>query len=102
MKQQQFGNSSAWRAALAGVLAALALGGCASYGQRMNQWVGARYSDFLRLTGHPTTPPAATPDARGNDVYLVDASAGSNCTVSVVVDRVGFIQEWNPQGPGCR
>ena len=67
----------------------------------MDQWVGQRYSDFLRFTGHEAAPQVPAADSSGNSVYLVDALQGSNCTVSVVVDRVGFIQDWSSQGLSC-
>jgi hypothetical protein len=35
-------------------------------------------------------------------VYLVNANRGENCTLSVVVDRAGFIQDWSSAGPSCR
>jgi hypothetical protein len=78
------------------------LSGCATYGHRMDDWVGQRYSDFLRWTGHGKEQKGVVADAKGNSVYLVNANQGENCTVSVVVDRVGFIQDWSSQGPSCR
>jgi hypothetical protein len=78
------------------------LSGCATYGHRMDDWVGQRYSDFLRWTGHGKEQKNVVADAMGNSVYLVNANQGENCTLSVVVDRVGFIQNWSSQGSSCR
>jgi hypothetical protein len=76
--------------------------GCATYGHRMDDWVGQRYSDFLRWTGHQKEQKSVVADARGNSVYLVNAYQGENCTLSVVVDSVGFIQDWSSAGTSCR
>lgn len=78
------------------------MSGCATFGHRMDDWVGQRYSDFLRWTGHGKEQKSVVADAKGNSVYLVNANQGQNCTVSVVVDRVGFIQDWSSQGSSCR
>jgi len=78
------------------------LSGCATFGHRMDDWVGQRYSDFLRWTGHEKEQKSVVADAKGNSVYLVNANQGQNCTLSVVVDRVGFIQDWSSQGSSCR
>jgi hypothetical protein len=76
--------------------------GCATYGQRMDDWVGLRYSEFLRWTGHEKEQKGVVADDKGNSVYLVNANQGENCTLSVVVDRAGFIQDWSSAGPSCR
>jgi len=78
------------------------LSGCATFGHRMDDWVGQRYSDFLRWTGHGKEQKGVVADAKGNSVYLVNANQGQNCTLSVTVDRVGFIQDWRSEGSSCR
>jgi hypothetical protein len=78
------------------------LSGCATYGQRMDDWVGQRYSEFLHWTGHEKEQQSVVADATGNNVYLVHANEGQNCMLSVVVDRAGFIQQWSSAGPSCR
>jgi TRAP-type uncharacterized transport system substrate-binding protein len=78
------------------------LSGCATYGQRMDDWVGLRYSEFLHWTGHEKEQKSVVADSKGNSVYLVNANRGENCTLSVVVDRAGFIQDWSSAGPSCR
>ena len=78
------------------------LPGCATFGQRMDDWVGLRYSEFLRWTGHEKEQKSVVADSKGNSVYLVNANQGQNCTLSVVVDRAGFIQNWSSAGPSCR
>ena len=87
---------------LAAAILCTMMSGCASFGHRMDDWVGQRYSDFLRWTGHEKEQKSVVPDGRGNSVYLVNANQGENCTLSVVVDRVGFIQDWSSAGPSCR
>ena len=78
------------------------LPGCATYGQRMDDWVGLRYSEFLHWTGHEKEQKSVVADSKGNSVYLVNANQGQNCTLSVVVDRAGFIQDWSSAGTSCR
>ncbi len=99
-----FAHSGLHRAAflLAAAMVYSLLSGCATYGQRMDDWVGQRYSEFLHWTGHEKEQQGVVADARGNSVYLVNANEGQNCTLSVVVDRAGFIQEWSSAGPSCR
>ncbi len=87
---------------LAAAILCTMMSGCATYGQRMDDWVGQRYSDFLRWTGHEKEQKSVVADAKGNSVYLVNANKGRNCTLSVVVDRVGFIQDWRSEGSNCR
>ena len=42
------------------------LPGCATFGHRMDDWVGQRYSDFLRWTGHEKEQKSVVADAKGN------------------------------------
>ena len=87
---------------LGAAIAYALLSGCATFGHRMDDWVGQRYSDFLRWTGHEKEQKSVAADAKGNNVYIVNANQGQNCTLSVVVDRAGFIQDWSSQGSSCR